>query len=280
MAFLTEPEPERGRATEMGGGVLRLVARNPSKMTYHGTNTYLVPQDDGFIVLDPGPASNVGHVDDIVAATGGRITAILLSHGHADHSGAVPALRARCAAPVLAFSQQAQSVIIPDVLLSDGDVVGPLTALHTPGHAPDHLCFDHADGFVFTADHVMGWSSSVVSPPSGSMADYLASLQRLIDRNDALYFPGHGPALRNPRAYVADLRDRRMRREEEILAIVASRPMTTDAIARMLYHKPDPILQAAAERNVLAHLLKLRSEGKVTDMGNLWTGDRAASLAG
>jgi glyoxylase-like metal-dependent hydrolase (beta-lactamase superfamily II) len=273
--FLEEPEPVRGEPHAVADGVLRLVARNPSQMTYWGTNTYLMPGlmpgDDGFVVLDPGPATDEIHVEDIRRATQGRISAILISHGHSDHLGALERLRRLCDAPVHAFHQPIQRSFTPDVPLRDGDRIGPLTALHTPGHAADHLCFARDDGLVFTADHVMGWSSSVVSPPGGDMAAYVASLQRLIDRDDPLYLPGHGPAIGDPRAYVVDLRERRIAREREILGAVRGGPMSILGLRERLYSKTDPFLQSAAERNVLAHLLKLQAEGAVAPAGDgLW----------
>lgn len=270
MAFLTEPEPPRGEVDEVAGGVLRLVARNPSKMTYHGTNTYLLPDRGGFLLIDPGPATDGQHVEDILRTSGGRIHAVVVSHGHADHFGALPTIRERTGATVYAFHAPMAAGIEPDVPLEDGDRVGPLTALHTPGHAPDHLCLARDDGVVFTADHVMGWSSSVVSPPNGDMAAYVASLDALIARDDRLYLPGHGPAIAAPRHYVQELKRRRVEREEEILRALRQGPASTDALRRALYHKVDPVLQAAAERNVMAHLAKLQAEGKVSQDDEVW----------
>lgn len=271
MPFLVEPEPVRGTAHPVADGVLRLVARNPSTMTYFGTNTYLIPQGGDFIVLDPGPATDETHVDDILVATGGRIGAILRTHGHPDHFGALPRLRQVCEAPVHAFHRPIVADFTPDVPLRHGDRVGPLRALHTPGHAADHLCFARDDGLVFTADHVMAWSSTVVSPPGGDMRAYLDSLQVLIDRDDPLYLPGHGPVIRKPRAYVEDLKNRRISREEEILRTVRREPMSIGGLSQRLYAKSDPVLQGAAERNVLAHLLKLQAEGKVITDDALWS---------
>lgn len=271
MAFLTEPEPERGKAELVANGVLRLVARNPSKMTCHGTNTYLIREAAGFIVIDPGPATDPKHVEDILRVTGGQVHSILISHGHADHFGALPDLRAQTEARVYAYHTPLAPAINPDIRLGHGDRVGPLTALHTPGHAPDHLCFARSDGLVFTADHVMGWSSSVVSPPNGDMAAYVESLDFLIARDDRLYLPGHGPAITDPRPYVTELKRRRVEREDDILQALKRTPATTDELRRALYHKTDPVLQAAAERNVMAHLAKLQIEGKVSQDDELWS---------
>jgi glyoxylase-like metal-dependent hydrolase (beta-lactamase superfamily II) len=267
MAFLTEPEPVRGQAHRVAERVLRLVARNPGRMTYHGTNTYLIEDPAGFFVLDPGPTNDPQHVDDIIEATGGQI---LLSHGHHDHAGALADLRDRTGSPTYAFPDSIAADFTAEVSLRHGDRVGPLLALHTPGHAPDHLCFAREDGVVFTADHVMGWSSSVVSPPMGDMRAYVDSLQAMIDRDDRVYLPGHGPALPQPRAYVVELRRRRIAREEEILAALQRGPMSAPDLSRTLYAKVDPILQSAAERNVMSHLQKLWAEGKVEEDDETW----------
>lgn len=271
MSFLTEPEPKRGEPRQIANGVIRLVARNPSKMTYHGTNTYLIDDGEkGLILLDPGPASDSVHVEDILRLADGRIHSILISHGHADHFGALQELQDRIQAKVYAFHRPLVAAIQPDVKLHDGDRVGCLTAVHTPGHAPDHLCFSRDDGVIFTGDHVMAWSSSIVSPPNGDMQEFVDSLRVLIGRNDRTYLPGHGPALDNPRPYVEELLRRRIAREQELLAYLKTKPATTMELVRSLYSKTDPILISAAERNVLAHLAKLQNQGEVTQDDETW----------
>lgn len=270
MAFLKEAEPERGVAHEVAEGILRLVARNPSQMTYHGTNTYLFAHDDGFAVLDPGPATDEAHVGEIVAATGGKVRAILVSHGHHDHVGAVAELKRLTGAPTYGFPDSIAPDFTPDVALHHGGRFGELDVLHTPGHAPDHLCFARADGLVFSADHVMGWNSSIVAPPNGDMADYVASLQMMIDRDDRAYLPGHGPLLPEPRAYVTELKRRRVRRENEILERLRRGSMSVPELSQTLYGKTDPVLQFAAERNVMSHLQKLWKEGKVEEDDAVW----------
>ncbi len=149
--------------------------------------------------------------------------------------------------------------------------VGPFTALHTPGHAADHLCFAREDGLVFTGDHVMSWSSSVVSPPGGDMRAYIQSLQFLRDRNDPLYLPGHGPALHNPRSYVEELMQRRINREEEIFHALRAHPRSPRQLSDSLYAKYDPFLKDAAERNVRAHLIKLKADGRVVGENEVWS---------
>jgi len=269
MTFLTEPVPERGVPIPVAPGIARIVADNPSVMTYHGTNTYLIKGRDGFVVIDPGP-DDKGHLDDILRVTEGRVSAILLSHTHADHLGATAALKARTGAQTSAFRVSADPEFCADVLLDDGDAVAGMIAIHTPGHASDHLCFARPDGIVFTADHVMSWSSSVVSPPGGSMADYFHSLRRILARDDRLLLPGHGPPLPAPEAYIQALLDRRLNREQEILDALDEGPQETWGLVDLLYSKSDPWLRRAAERNVTAHLLKLQSEGRVKQKGESW----------
>lgn len=269
MAFLTEPEPERGVALPVVPGISRIVANNPSLMTYHGTNTYLIEVDDGFVVLDPGPDDD-GHLKDILTATQGQVSAILLSHTHSDHLGATAALKAHTGATTYAFHLSADPAFFPDVLLRDGDMVAGMTAIHTPGHASDHLCFARPDRIVFSADHVMSWSSSIVSPPGGDMAAYVASLRLMLARDDQLFLPGHGPPLPNPRPYVEDLLSHRVKREEAILRTLGTGPLTTWDLVDRLYSKTHPWLRRAAERNVVAHLLKLQAEGLVWPDGEYW----------
>ena len=269
MAFLTEPEPARDIAVAVAPGVSRIVAANPGPMTYHGTNTYLIEEPDGTNVLDPGP-DDAAHVGAILRATGGRVARLLLSHGHRDHLGALPALRAATGAPAYGFRHCVDPGFTPDVALDDGDTVAGMTALHTPGHASDHLCFARADGVIFTADHVMSWSTSVVAPPNGDMAAYFASLRRLLGRNDRLLLPGHGPPLPRPRACLLDLLAHRKRREAAVLEAIAAAPATAAGLVDLLYPPLDARLRAAAERTVLAHLLKLHHEGRAEPHDDVW----------
>ena len=270
MALLTERQPPRGIPLDVGWGVRRIVAANPTPMTYHGTNTYLIPQDDGIAVLDPGPPDDEVHVDAVVAATGQSIVRILISHTHHDHLGAAGALKARTGAPICAFVQSAEPGFTPDIGLRDGDRIGGLTAVHTPGHAIDHLCYAMPGGVLFTGDHVMGWSSTVVSPPRGNLLIYIASLRKLLDRTDIAYLPGHGPVVHEPHALIKSFLDRRMMREREISKAMSA-PQTLKEIADRVYSKPNETLQRAAERNLLAHLLKLEAEGKAAREGDIWS---------
>jgi glyoxylase-like metal-dependent hydrolase (beta-lactamase superfamily II) len=270
MAFLTEPEPQRGIPMHVLPGIRRIVARNPSVMTYQGTNTYLIEAADGLTILDPGPR-DAQHVRDILAGAGDMpIRRILLTHSHSDHQGAVAALQEATGLPVHAYKISGKPGFTADILLDDGDTLAGLKALFTPGHASDHLCFEYflPDGtkILFSGDHVMSWSSSIVSPPDGDMLDYYRSLELLLTRDEALYLGGHGPLLPNPRVLVAELLSHRQHRERTILAQLESQPWDVAHLAAQLYQKTDPFLKAAAQRNVLSHLLKLKAEGHVREL--------------
>jgi glyoxylase-like metal-dependent hydrolase (beta-lactamase superfamily II) len=260
--LLTEPEPSRGVALPVAPGIRRIVARNAGPMTYHGTNTYLIEDADGTIVLDPGP-DDAGHVADILAASG-RVGRIFLSHSHSDHIGALPALAAATGAAVFSASGQFGAAV------RDGETIAGWMAVATPGHAADHLCFARADGVVFSADHVMSFSTSVVIPPDGKMAEYLASLRKLLARGDRLLLPGHGPPINEPAPFIAALLEHRLAREAAILALVRQGARPVEAVVAEFYARLDPKLRRAATASVTAHLLKLHAEGLAEEQGGVW----------
>ena len=274
ITFLTEPEPARGQPQHVAPGIRRLVAPNPGPMTYWGTNTYLIDAGltgagQGVLVLDPGP-DDAGHAAAVLAVADGPIVGILLSHTHQDHLGATAALRAATGAPVHAWHCPATPALVPDVRLQEGDAAFGWRALHTPGHAADHLCFAGPDGLLFSADHVMGWSTSVVGPPGGNMRDYFASLERLLVRDDAIYLPGHGPSLPQPRPFVQALLEHRRAREKAIEAALEQDARSIADLTAEVYPGVSPALIRAAERNVGAHLDKLHGEGRARDTGTGW----------
>lgn len=257
MGYLHEPDPPRGRAVRILPGVRRLVAPNPGKMTYHGTNTYLLDGDNGAVVLDPGP-DDASHVAAILEATGGAVDTILVSHHHLDHAGAAPALKQRTGAPVLAFSSATEHGVHADGGLADGDTVAGLTALHTPGHAPDHLSFARPDGVLFTGDHVMAWSpTSVMAPGGGDLGDYLQSLRRLLARSDSIHLPGHGPPLPNPRGHVEDLLRERDARAMAVRKALDDGARTLMEVVNALYPRLDPAVRALAKRSIRPYLVHL-----------------------
>ena len=269
MPYLTEPEPRRGEPHIVAPGIRRVVAPNPSVMTYWGTNTYLIDVPGGVAVLDPGP-DDAGHVEAVLQAAGGPVAGILLSHTHHDHMGAAAALRARTGAAVHAWHEPADPGLMPDVRLRDGDDAFGWRVLHTPGHASDHVCFAGPGGVLFSADHVMGWSSSVVGLPGGNMADYIASLHRVLGRTDALYLPGHGPPIADPAPFVRDLLAHRLAREAAILGSMGAAPRTAADLTSVLYADTPAPLRRAAERNVVAHLSKLAREGRIREAPGGW----------
>lgn len=269
MGFLREPSPAYGQAQEMGDGVIRLVAANPGPMTYHGTNTWLLEGADGFCVIDPGP-DDAAHVAAIMAASGGKVSRILLTHTHPDHVGAAAALARASGAPIAGYHAPWLAGFTPDIALRGGEVICGLAALHTPGHASDHLCFARADGALFSGDHVMSWNTSIVSPPDGDMAAYMDGLRLLLTRQDRIYFCGHGPVLAEPQALVRALLIHRIQREAAVADCLGTAAIAVSGIVDRLYAEIDPRLKPAAARSVLAHLHKLRQEGRAQQQGDGW----------
>ena len=264
-------------------GIARVLAHNPSAFTYYGTQTYVLG-DDAVAVIDPGP-NLPEHVEALIAAIGGRpLSAILVTHTHRDHSPAAKPLAAATGAPIVGCAPLVMegtgleagfdATYAPDRVLTDGDEIAvagrALTAVATPGHTSNHLCFAWRDA-LFTGDHVMGWSTTVVVPPDGDMADYMASLTKLRSRDDALYYPAHGPAVTNPQQYVRHLIGHRMQREKQILRLVGEQARDIPDIVANAYPGLDPRLVMAAGASVLAHLLDLEARGLVERAGETWT---------
>jgi glyoxylase-like metal-dependent hydrolase (beta-lactamase superfamily II) len=264
--FLTEPEPDYGHATQVAPSIRRIVAPNPSAFTYRGTNTYLIDNPHGVVVLDPGP-EDAAHVAAIVDAAGGAVSRIVFTHTHPDHIGAVAALKAVTGAPVVGYPEP-QAGPKPDIAIREGDSIAGMTALHTPGHASDHLCFARGDGVFFSGDHVMSWSTSIVSPPDGDMADYFRSLERLLDRDDRLFLPGHGPPLPDPQRLVGELLEHRRERETAIMRALSDGPLTTAELVDRVYGPVGPAVKPLAERNIIAHLEKLQGERRASKSGD------------
>ncbi len=268
MAFLTESEPPRLVPIEVHPGVRRMVAPNPGPMTYHGTNTWLVEEADGLTVIDPGP-DDATHIAAIAGC--GPVARIMLTHSHPDHFAGAPALRQATGARIHGWGTPWAAGFAPDVAMADGGRAGRLTALHTPGHASDHLCFAlDGERVLFTGDQVMSWSTSVVSPPDGDMGAYMAGLRRLLARDDALYLCGHGPPLPQPASLVRAMLAHRAGREASILAALNRGPMTEEGLVSALYAGLDARLVGAAKRSVLAHLEKLAREHRAVLDGLHW----------
>ncbi len=273
-----------GVAVRLSPLVTRLLAPNPGPFTFRGTGVYLVGAGGSLAVIDPGPLLPQ-HLAALTQAMGGRrLSHILITHTHRDQCEAAAALKAWSGAKTHGFGPQLHpstgeeaddTDFVPDVRLGDGDTVAgegfTLTALHTPGHAANHLCFALGEErALFTGDHVMGWSTSVIAPPDGDMAAYMAGLERLCARDDAILYPTHGAPIADPRAYVAALLRHRRQREAQVRAGLARGPRDAQALAAALYPGLDPLLHAAAALTVTAHLLKLEAEGAVCRDGALW----------
>jgi glyoxylase-like metal-dependent hydrolase (beta-lactamase superfamily II) len=275
-----------GRIERPGPLVRRLLAPNPSPFTYTGTQTYIVGEGE-VAVIDPGP-DIPAHLEALTEALAReRVTAILCTHTHRDHSPASRPLQAATGAPIVGCAALAlddegpraddafDADYRPDRVLADRErLMGEgwtLEAVATPGHTSNHLCFALSEaGALFSGDHVMGWSTTVVAPPDGDMAAYMASLDKLHARNDAIYYPAHGPAVTEPQAHVQRLIDHRHDRERQILAHVAAGEGRIPAMVADMYRDIDPRLHPAAGRSVLAHLIDLEARGRVRRSGEEW----------
>ena len=275
-----------GVSEQLSPLVRRVLARNPSPFTYTGTGTYIVGHGTVAIV-DPGPA-DAAHLDAVARAVAGeRVSHLVITHTHMDHSPAAVPLRTRLGAQVvgcvpLVLSDDGPRAdagfdpsYAPDRVLDTGETLeGPgwtLSALHTPGHTSNHLCYAlEEERALFSGDHVMGWSTTVVAPPDGDMADYMASLRLLLDRDDTRYYPTHGAPIDEPQRLVRHLMAHRRQRETQILGQLEGGPQAIPAMVARMYAAVDKRLWGAAGRSVLAHLIALEARGIVALEGELW----------
>ena len=286
--------PTPGVADLLQPGVRRILAPNPSPMTYRGTNTYVVGQT-GLAVIDPGPLSEA-HLDAILAAVepGQRITHVIVTHAHVDHSPLAAELSQQTGAPVMGFGpatagrstvmtqlldqgldsggEGIDTDFMPDIEVADGETITgegwSLEVLHTPGHLGNHIALALEDT-CFTADHVMGWASSLVSPPDGDLTDFMASCRRLRARPWRVFYPGHGAPIEDPSGRLDWLINHRKAREAAILNALEAGPATPGELARQIYTETPPALLMAAERNVLAHLIDLMGKSRVAPENGL-----------
>jgi glyoxylase-like metal-dependent hydrolase (beta-lactamase superfamily II) len=286
LAFNRSVDVDYGVPQEVAPGVRRIVANNPGPYTFLGTNTYVVGSGQ-VAVIDPGP-SDERHLKAIAAATRGeRITHILVTHSHHDHCDGARALQALLGGEIGAFGPTGtprgagapslgdsfvDPAFVPDRRLGDGNTVRgkgfALDVLHMPGHAPDHLCFALVGKrTVFTGDHVMGWNTTVIAPPEGNMAKFLASLERLMQRHDKMFLPAHGGRVQTPQRVVKAYIMHRKWREQTILACLEKGVCTIPRIVGRLYGTLDTELKEAAALSVLAHLEHLISRELVSAEG-------------
>lgn len=284
LPFSKETHFEYGVASEVAPGVRRLVAPNAGSLTYRGTNTYIVGRGQ-VAVIDPGP-DDPRHLEALLAsldACGERVTHIFVTHTHLDHCAGLPALRRATGALTLGFGSVglrktaklgpggksfADAGFAPDVPLRDGDRVcgmgWEIEALHTPGHAPDHLCLSLADARVlFSGDHVMGWNTTVVAPPEGRMSEYVQSLERLLQFDHEVYLPGHGGRINEPHRLVKAFIVHRRWRESEIVDCLRQGMDDIPRITAVSYKGLPEELTKAAQLAVLAHLEHLIEQGLV-----------------
>ena len=287
MDLSTHPDAAAwGRLVTRTPLVRRLLAHNPSAFTYTGTGTFVVGQGT-VAVIDPGPADSAHIAALIDSLKHETVSHIVITHTHSDHSPAAPALQAATGAKIVGCVPLVLSddgpradagfdpTYAPDEVLVEGDSVsGPgwtLTALATPGHTSNHLCYALAEEkALFTGDHVMGWSTTVVAPPDGDMAAYMASLRKLVDRDDAIYHPTHGEPVTDPQRFVRGLITHRKQRETQIQKLLGDGPQTIPAMVAVMYAMVDKGLHPAAGRSVLAHLIDLRNRDKVVANGEVW----------
>lgn len=282
--FLRDDTLVHGEVERIAPGVRRVLCNNPGPFTFRGTNTYLIGGGSSVAVLDPGPVDEV-HLAAILAATSGeRITHILISHTHRDHSPGAAALQQITGAisaghgPHATPGESGDHTFNPDVKLVEGVPFASgdwsVTPIFTPGHCANQLCFSlDGTGILFSADHVMSWSTSVVSPPDGNMRDFMTSLAKLRAREgqDHLYLPGHGPKLPDPMPFLDGLSLHRQKREARIVAALRDGgAMAVPAMVGVVYGPLDPKLVMAAGRSLLAQLLMLEEDGAAVHEGELW----------
>jgi glyoxylase-like metal-dependent hydrolase (beta-lactamase superfamily II) len=270
---------------EVAPGIARVLAPNPSPYTATGTQVHLVGSTE-LAVIDPGP-DKPGHLNALIAAIGGRhVAAILITHTHRDHSPMSRPLAAVTGAPIIGCAPLAGTDLgdgaeafdadyCPDRVLADGDAIEVdgrrLTAIATPGHTSNHLCFaDEAAGALFSGDHVMGWSTSVVIPPDGDMGDYLRSLQKLQARTESVFYPAHGEPVRDPQRLLRGMIGHRLQREKQILRLLAEGHQGIAAIVSAGYPGLDQRLRGAAGASVWAHLIDLEKRGLVANVEDSW----------
>ena len=275
LEFETRFNAAYGEAVPVAPDVVRVTVNNPGPFTFHGTNSYVVGRET-LAVIDPGP-DDVEHFETLTRVIAGRpVSHIFVSHTHVDHSPLAARLKRHTGAIVVAegphrparplrigeinpLDASGDADFAPDHALSDGETVNgdgwALTSIWTPGHTANHTVFAlEGTGVLFSADHVMAWATSIVAPPDGAMSDYMTSLERMLERDDTLYLPGHGGAVTNPAAFVRGLRTHRRMRERAIVERLKAGDRTVQELVGAIYRDTDPRLHGAAGLSVLAHL--------------------------
>ncbi|MEE9415480.1 MAG: MBL fold metallo-hydrolase [Acidimicrobiales bacterium] len=305
-SFVSESKPHYGQALQIAPGVRRIVADNPSKFTYHGTGTYIVG-DRQVAIIDAGPRLQA-HVDAVLRAVGdAEVTHLLVTHTHGDHSPSTAAIKSATGATSYGFGSHpaaakdegeaeredtaaredtdelpspeqtrlhaADTDFVPDVQVKHGDVIVgegfSFEAIHTPGHISNHLCFSYREASaLFSGDHVMGWSTTIIPSPDGDMGHYLSSLELLLERDETVYYPTHGPPITNPREFVGQLLEHRLARGRQILHQLADTSLLVDELVEIIYADVSKELHKPAARSVESHLILLEREGRVSKSGD------------
>ncbi|MCP5000517.1 MAG: MBL fold metallo-hydrolase [Hyphomicrobiales bacterium] len=286
--FKSDFEPAHGEAVTVGPGIERITAPNSGPLTFHGTNTYIVGKDS-VAVIDPGPEIDSHYAALTTALEGRDVSHILVSHTHKDHSPLARKLASDTGALIVAegshrparplfvgevnpLEESSDSDFEPDIDASDGAVIEgdgwALKVIHTPGHTANHSVFAlEGKDILFSADHVMAWATSIVAPPDGSMSDYMNSLDKMLERDDRLYFPGHGGTVDEPDKFVRALRTHRKMREHAVLDRLEKGDRSIADMVKVIYRDTDPRLHGAAGLSLLAHLEDLVGRGEVETDG-------------
>ena len=283
--YRRELEFDYGTVTQLAPGIRRVIANNPGPFTFHGTGTYILGTGK-VAVIDPGP-DDEAHIDAILAGLPGEeVSHILVTHTHMDHSPGCRPLQAETGAPTYAYGPHGagkieQGVQVeeggdmdfePDHLVTHGDIIQgedwTVECVYTPGHTSNHLCFAlQEQKALFTGDHVMGWSTSIISPPDGDMADYMQSLELLLGRDDDIYWPTHGPSIIDPKTHVQAYIDHRLEREQQILACIDQGTHQIREMVPLMYRDTPEFMYPAAARSVLAAMENLVRKEQVVVQG-------------
>jgi glyoxylase-like metal-dependent hydrolase (beta-lactamase superfamily II) len=265
---------EYGSSDQITPLVKRVIAKNPGPFTYTGTGTFIVGTKE-LAIIDPGPIDD-DHLKAIIKTTGkNKISHIIVTHTHNDHSPLSKPLQEITGAPIYSYFNEAMDTktnnqfeegydisFKPDVIVKDGDLINgfdwTLEAIHTPGHTSNHMCYSLLEEkILFSGDHVMGWSTTVIVPPDGDMDEYLKSLEKLLDRNDNIYLPTHGKQIDNPHDLVNKYIEHRINREEQIIKAIKSGNFKINEMVKIIYSDVDPGLHPAASMSTLAHLNRM-----------------------